>query len=380
MAALNLRTAVASLSPIVDLVVRDVPLSTASVIVLGMLPPLCFAAGALITPAMAHAVGIDRAAVASLGCLALGLATRGLAPDDTWLIVGSTTAFLSIGVLNVVLPPLVKKHFSDRIGPITSLYTTLMAVGTFLPPLTVVPLALWWGWRSALLVWCALALATVAPWILIARGSRYEPTAHPRGPVFSSAVARSPIAWGVTSLCATAGFIAYAIFAWYPLTLADTTTLDAGSIGVALAIYAAMGVPASFLLPMLVARYRAVGACVLAGGALFVVAFLGMLVAPQSGVWAWAVLGGAGHLMFPLSLVLINLRTRTMRGSVALSTAVQGIGYLLAATGPLAMGLLHAATGGWHAALLLLVGVALCGTALGLLAARSRWLEDTVEL
>ncbi|WP_193597148.1 CynX/NimT family MFS transporter [Microbacterium sp. YJN-G] len=380
LAALNLRTAVASLSPIIDFVVRDVPLSTAAIIVLGMLPPLCFAAGALITPAIANAVGVDRAAVASLGALALGLAVRGLAPDDSWLIIGSTTAFLCIGVLNVLLPPLVKKHFSDRIGPITSLYTTLMAVGTFLPPLTVVPLAHVWGWRAALLVWCALAVAALVPWILVARGASDEAGAHPRSPVFSPALARSPITWGVTALCATAGFIAYAIFAWYPLLLADTTALDAGSIGMALAVYAAMGAPASFVLPAIVARYRAVGSCVLGGGAMFAIAFCGMLIAPQDGIWIWAVLGGAGQLMFPLSLVLINLRTRTMRGSVALSTVVQSAGYLVAATGPLVLGLLHAATGGWNAALLMLVVVALIGTGLGLLAARSSWLEDSVKL
>jgi CP family cyanate transporter-like MFS transporter len=50
----------------------------------------------------------------------------------------------------------------------------------------------------------------------------------------------------------------------------------------------------------------------------------------------------------------------------------QGFGYLLAATGPLMMGLLHAATGDWDVALAWLV--ALCGVELvvGLAAARRR--------
>ncbi len=47
----------------------------------------------------------------------------------------------------------------------------------------------------------------------------------------------------------------------------------------------------------------------------------------------WFVLLGLGPSTFPLSLTLINLRTRSAAGSAALSGFMQGLGYTLIAWG-----------------------------------------------
>jgi CP family cyanate transporter-like MFS transporter len=53
----------------------------------------------------------------------------------------------------------------------------------------------------------------------------------------------------------------------------------------------------------------------------------------------------------------------------------QGIGYLLAATGPLVMGLLHAATGSWTVPLLCLIGLGGVELLSGLAAGRARTVD-----
>ena len=63
--------------------------------------------------------------------------------------------------------------------------------------------------------------------------------------------------------------------------------------------------------------------------------------------------------MFPLCLVLINLRTRSHEGSIALSGFAQGIAYGLGALGPLLIGLLHDLTGGWTVPILFLLATSL---------------------
>ena len=68
---------------------------------------------------------------------------------------------------------------------------------------------------------------------------------------------------------------------------------------------------------------------------------------------------GSGSILFPVSLVLINARTRTHGGTVALSGFAQGVAYALGALGPLLVGLLHDASGGWTLPLLFLLAVAL---------------------
>jgi CP family cyanate transporter-like MFS transporter len=87
-------------------------------------------------------------------------------------------------------------------------------------------------------------------------------------------------------------------------------------------------------------------------------------------------LAGLGPLLFPLCLVLINVRTRTHAGSVALSGFTQGLGYTLGALGPLAVGVLHQFTGSWTLALVVLTGTVLAAAVAGAVAARPRFLED----
>ena len=71
-------------------------------------------------------------------------------------------------------------------------------------------------------------------------------------------------------------------------------------------------------------------------------------------------------------MTLVLQRTRDVAQTGRLSASAQSIGYLVAATGPLAVGLLHQAAGGWTAGLVLLLAVVLAQTAVGIAAARPR--------
>ena len=87
---------------------------------------------------------------------------------------------------------------------------------------------------------------------------------------------------------------------------------------------------------MIAARYGRVRLLVVRGVVALVVGYLGLLLVPTMATWLWVALAGIGPLLFPLALVLINLRTRTHSGAVAISAFVQSAGYLIVAIGPLA--------------------------------------------
>ena len=74
--------------------------------------------------------------------------------------------------------------------------------------------------------------------------------------------------------------------------------------------------------------------------------------------------------------MLVNLRTRTHAGAVALSGFMQSSGYLIVAAAPLAVGLLHEWTGGWTVPLLLLLASAIPAAIAGIVVARPAHLED----
>ncbi len=57
----------------------------------------------------------------------------------------------------------------------------------------------------------------------------------------------------------------------------------------------------------------------------YLVAFSGLLLAPMSAPILWIVLLGLGPSTFPMSLTLINLRTRSHIGSATLSGFTQGV-------------------------------------------------------
>ena len=78
-----------------------------------------------------------------------------------------------MAVANVLMPSLVKRHFPNRIGLMTAVYSTTLAVGLTAASVLTVPIAEnFGGWRWGIGVWAALAAIAVVPWIGLAAHDR----------------------------------------------------------------------------------------------------------------------------------------------------------------------------------------------------------------
>ena len=378
--AANLRTAVAALSPIVGEINADIPLAATAIGLLGMLPPVCFAVFGVFTPVFTRRLGLENVLVVALVAMLAGHTTRGLAGSLGVLVLGSVITFAGLGVGNVLLPPLVKKYFPDRIGLVTSLYVTVVSLSTLIPPLIAVPVADAAGWRVSLGLWLFPALIALVPWVVMFVRHRVETsTTSPieeAEPAMIGQIWRSSIAWALAVVFATSSLNAYAMFAWLPQILVDTAGVTPGVAGTLLSVYAAVGIPCALLIPWLTSRMNNVAVLVYVGAVAFLIGDLGLLLAPATLTWLWALFAGLGPLLFPLSLVLINLRTRSHAGSVALSGFVQSVGYTLGALGPISVSLLHEFTGAWTAPIIFLIATALAVTVAAAVIARPHMLED----
>lgn len=391
LSAFNLRTAVTSLTPLLEAIGADVGFGTVTMGVFGMMPVAAFALFGGLTPRIANRIGLERAAWLCMVLAGAGLLWRGFVGGTGGLLAASALALAGMGIGNVVLPPLVKRYFPRRVGLVSTLYIASMQVGTIVAAMAAVPLADAFGWKVSLASWSALALAASLPWVAVLLAERRaasplaalhdyalerDAEASARAaPAPAGRVWRSPLAWGMTLMFGATSLITYSMFTWLPKLLTEAGA-SAEFGGVMLGLFSALGLLPALLVPWLTTRVRPlpmVAGCIL----LFVVAFAGLLFWPMRATVLWVLLLGVAPSTFPMSLTLINLRTRTQAGSAALSGFMQCVGYSFSCVGPLGFGWLHQATGDWRASFLFL-GASLAALLLGgWLVNRPTYLEDT---
>ncbi len=388
--ALNLRIAVASVSPILDLVRADVALSATEAGLLGTIPVVSFAAFGSVTPVLARRIGLEPLLVLAMLLSATGEVVRSGTSTSTGFLAWSVIALAGMGMGNVLLPPVVKRYFPDRIGVVTSVYSVTMTFSTALPALLAVPVAERLGWRASLSVWSAVGVLAALPWLVVivrSAAARVElggllRRAPATTPALTSRhrsggrVWRSPLAWGMAVTFAMNSLNSYAMFAWLPQILVDGGT-SPHAAGVWLSVFAILGLPPALVAPIAASRMRNPIGLVVFFVVCFVASYVGLLLAPGGPVWLWILLGGFGPGAFPVLLALINLRTRTSAGAASLSGFTQGVGYAIAGTGPLLMGVLYDATGTWTTSLLFLTGTLVVLVVAATVACRPGMLEDT---
>jgi CP family cyanate transporter-like MFS transporter len=379
--AFSLRSAVASLSPVLDYINADLSMPASVAGLIGTAPPVCFALFGLITPALERRFGLQQLTTMAIALVAVATIGRALAPNAPLLLLGTALIFAGIAVANVLMPPLVKTYFPEHLGLLTTIYMTVMSVSTFLPPLVAVPVSDAANWRVSLGMWAVMSVIALIPWVgmsLRARRTSADDLEEPSPSVFGR-VARLPLAWAMAVAFAASSATAYTSFMWLPTLLVDSAGVSPAGAGALLSLFAAMGLPASLAVPLIVARYRRVGllfalavACGIAGAA-------GLLFVPSHATWLWVALFGSGPLLFPLVLLLVGMRTRTHAASVALSGFVQSGGYAIAAATPLLAGVLHDATGGWTATLIMLLVLYLAVIPAAVVIVRPHTVEDEWE-
>jgi CP family cyanate transporter-like MFS transporter len=370
----NLRPAAVSVGPVLAEVRDALDMSGPEAGLLTSLPVLAFAAFGALAPAFAHAIGVHRAAALSLVAVVVGLGGRAWAGQDATFLLLSAAALAGMATANVLLPFLVKLHFPDRIGRVTALYTTALAIGLTSAFLLTVPAAHAFDtWRAGLGVWAVTALLAVVPWVGLVGHDRH--LASSRRTISYGDVARTRIGWAMVVVFGLQSLQAYSIFGWFAQLWRDHG-YDAGDAGLLVGIVAAVSIPLSLWLPAACARRDSQVGLILAVTGSYLVGYGLLLVDAHAWAIPAAVLIGVGCTVFPLVLTLIGLRAHTPDGTAALSGFTQSLGYLMAAAGPFLVGTIYDATGGWTAPLSLLIVLVLPLMAVGAYAGRPAYLED----
>jgi CP family cyanate transporter-like MFS transporter len=282
------------------------------------LPVVAFALFGSIAPLLARRFGIHRITLLSLFAVAIGLFARALAGTEAAFLGFSMLALAGMALANVLLPSLVKLHFPDTIGQVTALYTTLLAAGLTLSLMLTVPIAdAGGGWRTGLGVWALVAVVAAIPWLpMIAHDQSVETAPHT---IRFLDVARTPIGVSMILFFGLQSLQAYAVFGWFA-TLWRDAGFSATTAGLLVALLAGMSIPLSLWAPNALAHSAHPRRILLFFMLCYPVGYLVLLISPHTLAIPAALLIGTGAVVFPLVLVLINLRSRTPEGTAALSS------------------------------------------------------------
>ncbi len=377
--ALNLRTAVTSVGPVLQELGTGLGLTSAAAGAVTALPVLCFAVIGFAGPPLAARYRDGHVLAAAMLLAATGLAVRALAGSFPVFVVGTAVAMAGGALGNVLLPSLVKRWFPSRTGLLVGAYTTAMAVGAAAAAAATAPIAQAvgpQGWRWALGCWSVLALLAAVPWLAAPRLPGASRATH--AAVRVGDLRRSRLAWAMALFFGMQSLQAYVVLGWTAQYLRDQG-LSASTAGLLLGLNGVVVIPVSLVVPVLTVRQHlqrpllaATVGCLLAG-------WTGLLLAPLTAPWAWMVLLGLGNGSFPMVLTLLGLRARTPETTAALSTTTQGVGYALAGAGPLLVGVTREATG-TYTGMFVLVYAALAVLAVtGWSLCRERYVDDELQ-
>jgi MFS transporter, CP family, cyanate transporter len=373
--ASNLRLSVSATGALLDELGSSLHLGSGVESFLTAVWPLAFAVGGFSGSWLARRFTAGTVISWAIGILAVGEVVHSL-HDTAALVFGSILAGLGIALANVLLPVVVRQYFPTRVGQVTGLYAMVLSGGAAFAALASVPVSdHLHNVGAGLAVWVIPAVIGLAAWI----AARPQRVAHPTNAVTAEPathlplrrLTRSKLAWSMAALFGLQSMGAYVIMGWLPTILSDAG-MSAGRAGVVLSTIFFINIPINYAVPHIGARMKDQRPLLMALTLASLVGFIGLIAAPETLAWVWAVFFGFGMAVFPLVLALFPARGGSAHGTAALSTFGQSIGYLLAATAPIAFGLLHDATGSWTGPLLLVIVATVLQGLVGLYVASSR--------
>lgn len=346
-----MRTGIAVITPIITVIGIELGLTTIQLAWLAAIPVLCFAFISPVTSWLNRLGSVDRIISISLWGLAIALILRAtgsvFALFFFTLLMGITTA-----ILNVTLPAWVKLHGGEHAGAITGTYVTLMGIVAACALALSAPLtaATSLSWQLAMLPWGILALISAIWWQLRMRDDGLRVVDQSNSSSWLSLL-RNRRAWQVTAFFGLQSMNAYAGGTWIPTILFDRGYALAAA-GLIVAIISLLGSVAAIYVPQLAATRASQQNILWLFTAITAIGYVGLLVDSGWRLVLWVLFALFGQsATFPLSLILVVLRSDSAAVAAALSTMMQSLGYLLAATGPLVVGAIFQFSGSWSAGL-----------------------------
>ncbi len=378
-AAFNLRPAITSVGPLIGMIRDQLELANWSAGLLTSLPLLAFAVMSPLVAKFSYRYSNEMVMFMGLLTLFLGISLRSVSVV-LFVFAGTLCIGLGIAVCNVLLPSIIKEKFPTKVAWMTSLYSTAMGIFAALASGVSVPIAegLGLGWQMALWIWAIPALIGTVVWFYLTKREKMKRHVSYHGN--SSGNERiwlSSLAWQVAGFMGFQSFLFYVTISWMPEIL-QANEVSASTAGWLLSFMQFIGLPASFLVPVIAEKFRSQQGLVLALGLFSVSGYAGLLFGGTFSIMVISVIliGFSLSGTFALALTFLGMRAKTAKQAAYLSGMAQTLGYILAAFGPFLIGFIFDKTKNWDVPLVVLIIVSVIVVTFGFGAGRDKYVFE----
>ena len=308
--SVNLRPGASAVGPVLEEVRLGLGMSAGVAGAMTGLPGLVFGLVGLLAVAFARKVGMTAGIALGLAAASLGLLLRVTTDSVPVFLLLTVVGLAGMAVGNVLVPAWIKAH--GHAVALMTVYGTGLVVGATVSSIATAPVTEAGGsWRAGLGMWGLLAVVALPLWGWLSLRERRSPAEHrvagdapPTG-----RMAHSPTALALTVLFGVQSMHAYVQFGWLPQVYRDAG-ISASHAGALQALLSSVGILGALTMPTVIHRGRGLRPLAVSFGMFVALGYSGLLLAPATVPWLWALLLGYAGLAFPFAIAMITARTR----------------------------------------------------------------------
>jgi CP family cyanate transporter-like MFS transporter len=360
--AMALRPGIASIGPVLPFISRAFSLSHAMASLLATVPILMMGLLALPSAWLATRFGRSEVLLVSLIALFGSMAARTFVSNFAGLVLTTAGVGAGIAVAGTLFGGLIKSRFPANVAMMMSIYVMSLSLSSAVSAAATGPIAALGGangWRLGMGIWAAVApIAMFAGFAILMQDRRTIRMVTSRAARAAPLPVTNRTAWLIAMFFACDNFLFFALLSWISAIYLEQgfSTLSASLLLATYTVTFTVGIPVFGALSRAHDRRGWLALC----AALAAAGILGLALAPLLMPYVWVAVGAfglGGGLTLGMTLPLDN--AQRVDDVNSWNAFVMTVGYLVAAIGPLVVGVLRDLTGSFHAPLWLAYTVAL---------------------
>lgn len=359
--AVNMRPAITSIGPMLDIIRDDLSLTNAKVSLLTALPVFCMGLFASLAPILNRKLGLKKSMYLMLLIIGIMTALRGFYSNFTSLILSAIVIGIAIAVMGPLLSAMIKQNFPDRSTSVIGVYSFGMGVGSSLGAgLTAVFFESTGSYPFALGIWAVLAITGILFWRFSVKGNmrvQQEGEKTEKRKTVAESPWRKKKAWLYLVFFGLQASSFFGIITWIvPLaTDAGMTLVQASAL---LTLMTTLQIVLNLIFPIVYERFPKRKLWLLFFLTMGLIAFGMFWTGVSTLMWVSAIFMAiplAG--LFPIALLFPLDATETAEDTNAWTAMMQTGGYLIAGFLPLLIALIFDWTGNHHYTLMIFIGL-----------------------